>query len=52
MAFRDGIVRSIQRCSRKGIILKDQTNGKYYKLQLNSGALSIVDLTDLTILTT
>jgi hypothetical protein len=30
----------------KGIILKDQTNGKYYRLELNSGALSIVDLTD------
>jgi hypothetical protein len=30
----------------KGIILKDQTDGKYYRLELNSGSLSVVDLTD------
>lgn len=30
----------------KGIILRDQTDGKYYRIELNSGAISIVDLTD------
>ena len=30
----------------KGLILKDQTDGKYYRIELNSGAVSIVDLTD------
>jgi hypothetical protein len=30
----------------KGIILKDQTDGKYYRIELNSGAITVVDLTD------
>lgn len=30
----------------KGIILKDQTTGTYYRIEINSGAISIVDLTD------
>ncbi len=30
----------------KGLILKDQTNGKYYRCELNNGAWTIVDLTD------
>jgi hypothetical protein len=30
----------------KGVILKDQTDGKYYRIELNSGSISIVDLTD------
>jgi hypothetical protein len=30
----------------KGIILKDQTTGTYYRLEINSGAITIVDLTD------
>jgi hypothetical protein len=30
----------------KGIILKDQTNGKYYRVELNNGAWTITDLTD------
>lgn len=30
----------------KGLILKDQTTGAYYRLELNSGSLSIVDLSD------
>jgi len=30
----------------KGLILKDQTDDKYYRIELNNGAISIVDLTD------
>lgn len=30
----------------KGIILKDQTDGKYYRCELNNGAWTITDLTD------
>jgi hypothetical protein len=30
----------------KGVILKDQTDGKYYRIQLDNGAISIIDLTD------
>ena len=30
----------------KGLVLKDQTDGKYYRVELNSGTVSIVDLTD------
>ena len=30
----------------KGIVLKDQTDGKYYRVELNNGAVSVVDLTD------
>lgn len=30
----------------KGIILKDQTTGVYYRLQINSGAVNLIDLTD------
>lgn len=30
----------------KGIILKDQTTGTYYRLQIDSGAINLVDLTD------
>lgn len=30
----------------KGIILKDQTDGKYYRVELNGGSLTVVDLTD------
>uniref|UniRef100_A0A6M3IZK6 Putative tail protein n=1 Tax=viral metagenome TaxID=1070528 RepID=A0A6M3IZK6_9ZZZZ len=30
----------------KGIILKDQTDGKYYRCELNNGSWTIVDLTD------
>lgn len=30
----------------KGIILKDQTTGTYYRIEINSGAISVVDLTD------
>lgn len=30
----------------KGVILKDQTDGKYYRIELNNGAVTIVDLTD------
>ena len=30
----------------KGLILKDTTNGKHYRIQLTNGAVDIVDLTD------
>lgn len=30
----------------KGLILKDQTTGTYYRLQIDSGAVNLVDLTD------
>ena len=30
----------------KGLILKDQTNGNYYRIELNNGSVTIVDLTD------
>lgn len=30
----------------KGVILKDQTDGKYYRIELNSGVVTVVDLTD------
>lgn len=30
----------------KGVILRDQTTGTYYRLQIDSGAVSIIDLTD------
>lgn len=30
----------------KGLILKDQTTGTYYRLQINSGAVALIDLTD------
>lgn len=30
----------------KGVVLKDQTDGKYYRIELNNGAISIVDLSD------
>jgi hypothetical protein len=30
----------------KGIILKDQTTGTYYKLQIDSGVVTLIDLTD------
>jgi hypothetical protein len=30
----------------KGLIMKDQTTGTYYRLQIDSGALTLIDLTD------
>jgi len=30
----------------KGVILKDTSDGKYYRLQVTSGALEVIDLTD------
>lgn len=30
----------------KGVIMKDTTNGKYYRLQIKNGAVEIIDLTD------
>jgi len=30
----------------KGLILADQTDGKYYRIELNNGSIDVVDLTD------
>jgi len=30
----------------KGLILKDTSDGKYYRVQCTNGALSVIDLTD------